>query len=316
MNTSYLDVSNSNTVHEETDISNNSIIKHIVISGGGHYGLTMYGILKEAHMRGFWKYENIETLYGTSIGSFICLLITLQYDWETLDKYFIDRPWDKVFNFDIHTIIEAFENQGIFNQVSINQLISPLFMGKDIPLDITLKEYYERTRIDLYITTSEVVSFKLNVLSHKTHPDWKLLDAIYASCTIPIIFKPIIMDDSCYIDGGLFSSYPLNICTSSVSNTDEIMAIRKSSKTSREPIQKTSNLFDIVKSILRNAMKNFNNVPCNTIKNEIQIYGGPISFEGIIRFSTSKEERINLIKNGVTIFNDFLLSLDKSKNNE
>ena len=198
----------SNTLMEETDISNNCIIKHIVISGGGHYGLTMYGILKESHKKDFWKYENIETLYGTSIGSVLCLLITLQYEWETLDKYFIDRPWNKVFDFDFHTIIEAFENQGIFNQNTMNQLIEPLFLGKDIPLDITLKEYYERTHIDFHITTSEVVSFKLNVLSHKTHPEWKLLDAIYASCTIPIIFKPIITDDSCYIDGGLFSSYP------------------------------------------------------------------------------------------------------------
>lgn len=305
---------NSNTL--ENDISNNPIIKHIVISGGGHYGLTMYGILKESHKKGFWKYENIETLYGTSIGSFICLLITLQYDWETLDKYFIDRPWDKVFNFDIHTIFEAFDNQGIFNQTTMNHLISPLFLGKDIPLDITLKEYYERTQIELYITTSEVVSFELNVLSHKTHPDWKLLDAIYASCTIPIIFKPIITDDACYIDGGLFSSYPLNICRSNVSNTDEIMAIRKSSGFTREPIDKNANLFDIIKNILQNVMKNFNNIPYNTIKNEIQIYGGPISFEGIIRFSTSKEERINMIEEGVSLFNDFLLSLEKSINNE
>lgn len=299
----------SNTLIEE-DISNNTIIKHIVISGGGHYGLTMYGILKESHKQEFWKYENIETLYGTSIGSVLCLLITLQYDWETLDKYFIDRPWDKVFNFDFHTIIEAFENQGIFNQTTINRLLEPLFLGKDIPLDITLKEYYERTRIDLYITTSEVVSFKLNVLSHKTHPEWKLLDAIYASCTIPIVFKPIITDDSCYIDGGLFSSYPLDICTSIVSNTDEIMAIRKSSGSNREPIQKNANLFDIIKNILRNAMKNFNNIPYNTIKNEIQIYGGPISFEGIIRFSTSREERINTIEEGVTLFKNFVNSCD------
>ena len=200
----------SNTLIEETDISNNSIIKHIVISGGGHYGLTMYGILKESHKKEFWKYENIETLYGTSIGSVLCLLITLQYEWETLDKYFIDRPWNKVFDFDFHTIIEAFENQGIFNQNTMNQLIEPLFLGKDIPLDITLKEYYERTNIDFHITTSEVVSFNLNVLSHKTHPEWKLLDAIYASCTIPIIFKPIITDESCYIDGGFYEIIHLN----------------------------------------------------------------------------------------------------------
>jgi hypothetical protein len=57
-------------------------------------------------------------------------------------------------------------------------------------------------------------------------------------------------------------------------------------------------------------MKNFNNIPYNTIKNEIQIYGGPISFEGIIRFSTSREERINTIEEGVTLFKNFVNSCD------
>ncbi len=288
----------------ETNDEKQSIIKHIVIGGGGHYGLTMYGILKEAHKLGFWKRENIQSLYGTSIGSLICLLVTLDYDWDTLDRYFIERPWETVFKFDLNTIMYAFENRGIFDQTIINELIKPLLLGKDIPLDITLKEYYERTHIDMYITTSEVVQFELIVLSHKTHPEWRLLDAIYASCSLPVIFAPIIRNNCCYIDGGLFSGYPLDLCLKSDCDPNEIFGIRKTSGSNREPIHEKSTLFDIMKNTMKNAMKNFNGIPLNTIKNEINILGGSISFEGIIRFSTSKEERIRMIGDGYQLFKD------------
>jgi predicted acylesterase/phospholipase RssA len=288
----------------ETNDEKQNIIKHIVIGGGGHYGLTMYGILKEAHKHGFWKRENIQSLYGTSIGSLICLIVTLDYDWDTLDRYFIERPWETVFKFDLNTIMYAFENRGIFDQAIVNELIKPLLLGKDIPLDITLKEYYERTHIDMYITTSEVVQFELIVLSHKTHPEWRLLDAIYASCSLPVIFAPIIRNNCCYIDGGLFAGYPLDLCLKSDCKPNEIFGIRKTSTSNREPIHEKSTLFDIMKNAMKNAMKNFNGIPLNTIKNEINILGGSISFEGIIRFSTSKEERIRMINDGYQLFKD------------
>ena len=300
-----IDIS-SNTI---IDISSNTIdpniIKHMVIGGGGQYGLTMYGIIKEAHKKGFWKYENIQSLYGTSIGSFICLLIVLKYDWDVLDRYIIERPWETVFNFDLSTIMYAYENRGLFDQTTMDKLIKPLLLGKDISVDVTLKELYERTGVDIYITTSEIVQFELNVLSHKTHPEWRVLDAIYASCSLPVIFSPIIKNDCCYIDGGLFSSYPLDICIKDGCNTDEVFGIRKTLGNNREPIDNKSSLFDIIKNIIRNAMKYLNPIPFKTIRNEINIQGGPISFEGIIRFSTSKEERIKLIDEGCELFTHF-----------
>jgi len=294
-----------------TDISSNTIehepvtIKHMVFGGGGQYGLTMYGIIKEAHKKGFWKYENIQSLYGTSIGSVVCLLITLDYDWDIIDRYFIERPWETVFNFDLHTIIYAFDNRGLFDQTIMDELMTPLLLGKDIPINITLKELYDRTGIDLYITVSEIVQFELNVLSHKTHPEWRVLDAIYASCSLPVIFAPIIKNNCCYIDGGLFSNYPLDICLSDGCNHDEVFGIRKSSLNNREPIDNNSSLFDIITNATRNAMKSFNGIPFNTIRNEINIKGSPITLDGIIRFSTSKEERIKLIDDGCKLFADF-----------
>ena len=37
-------------------------IKHLVIGSGGHTGLIFYGVLREAHQRGFWQHENIQSI--------------------------------------------------------------------------------------------------------------------------------------------------------------------------------------------------------------------------------------------------------------
>ena len=57
------------------DISNNSVITNIVISGGSVAGLTFYGALKESNKKKIWEYKNIESIYGTSFGSILGFLI-------------------------------------------------------------------------------------------------------------------------------------------------------------------------------------------------------------------------------------------------
>lgn len=72
-------------------------IKHLVISSGGPAGIMMYNILRTLNLKGVWNIQNIRTIYGSSVGSFIAILIALNYDWSTMDDYIIKRPWDKIF---------------------------------------------------------------------------------------------------------------------------------------------------------------------------------------------------------------------------
>ena len=59
-------------------------IKHIVISGGGQTFVTFYGILKQANIKKYWNIEDIESIYATSAGSMVGLLIALNCEWEVL----------------------------------------------------------------------------------------------------------------------------------------------------------------------------------------------------------------------------------------
>ena len=53
------------------------VIKHLVFSGGGPIGLISYGAAKQLNKKKFWEIENIETIYGTSVGAYMGTLISL-----------------------------------------------------------------------------------------------------------------------------------------------------------------------------------------------------------------------------------------------
>jgi len=84
-------------------------IRHIVCSGGGVTGFSFYGMLKACHSRNLWKFDDIETIYGTSVGSIFSVILALKYDWKTIDDYLIKRPWQNVFKFDLYSIMDSLQ---------------------------------------------------------------------------------------------------------------------------------------------------------------------------------------------------------------
>jgi len=301
-------------IQNGTTIDNTTKIKHLVISGGGQTGLTFYGILRESNKYGLWSIENIRSIYATSIGSFIGVILCLKYDWDTLDNYFIKRPWDKVFKFDLYSIINAFEKKGIFDIKLFEEMFSPLFLGMDIPISITMKEFYELNNIDLHIYATELNNFELIDISHTTHPDWRVIDAVYASSTLPIVFSPFIHGEHCYIDGGVLLDYPIQKCLNSGAISDEILGIFKENPVDDSTIvNEKSNFFDYLIIIFKNIMTKILNLynkehdKKNTkIKHEIAVLDNFVSLDKMLSAASSSEERQRLIQFGAELFSQHI----------
>jgi NTE family protein len=301
-------------IQNGTTIDNQSKIKNLVISGGGQTGLTFYGILREANKNGLWDIDNIESIYATSIGSFIGVILCLKYDWDTLDNYFIRRPWDKVFKFDLYSIINAFEKKGIFDIKLFEEMFSPLFLGMDVSLSITMKEFYHLNNVDLHIYATELNSFELIDISHTTHPDWRVIDAVYASSTLPIVFSPFIHGEHCYIDGGVLLDYPIKKCLNSGAISDEILGIFKESPVDDSTIvNEKSNFFDYLIIIFKNIMTkmlNLYNKEHETknakIKHEIAVLDNVVSLDKMLSAASSSEERQRLIQFGAELFSQHI----------
>lgn len=281
-------------------------IKHLVISGGGPLGLRYLGALEKLEQEKFWNIDDIESIYGTSIGSIIGTFICLKYDWETLNKYIIERPWHDAFKVNPKQIFDSYYNKGLFDKKLAEIIFKPLLQAKDLDLNITLKEFYEFSKIDLHIFTFELNKFETVELSHTTHPELSLLQALTMSSALPGIFMPTIIDNCCYVDGGVMCNYPLNQCLRDHTNKDEILGIKSSydketdSFKNVDVTQETS-LLEYVICLTINAM-NFirDTVKIENIENTVRCYviDNPLTLDFIQESISNQDLRRQWLKMG------------------
>lgn len=281
-------------------------IKHFVISGGGPLGLRYLGALEKLEKEGVWQFDTIESIYGTSIGAIVGAFICLKYDWATLNTYIIERPWHEAFKINAKQIFDSYYNKGLFDKKLAEIIFKPLLQAKDLNLNITLKEFYEFSKIDLHIFTFELNRFETVEFSHKTHPDFSLLQALTMSSALPGIFMPTIIDNKCYIDGGLMCNYPLNQCLREHTNKDEILGIKISFNKETDnfnnvEVTTESSLLDYIMCLTINSM-NFirNTVVSENIDNTVRCYvtDNPLTIDIIQESIKNQEFRRQWIKQG------------------
>lgn len=293
-------------------IKTNDTIKHIVISGGGIIGFAQYGVLRESNMRGLWSFENIESIYGTSIGSILGVFLSLKFEWSVLDDYIIKRPWQNVINFTMYSIIQSFESRGILNIKIIEDILAPVLRAKNIDINVTMREFYELTNIELHIFVTELNNFNIIDICYIDFPDWKLVDAVYASCSIPIIFAPLLKDSKCYIDGGFILNYPLYPCIQSGKDPNEILGIcQNMEKIQTITIDNNSTLFDFIFSIFNKITVNIlNNHRNDNLKYGIVLNTTRLGIYDIFEFASSKEKRIEMVDYGVNQCIEFISTIE------
>jgi NTE family protein len=189
-------------------------IKHLVIPGGGPTGIKALGALQYLEEQGYWSINDIETIYATSAGSIISVLLCLKFDWETINDYIVKRPWNDAFQLSVNQIFEAYSKKGLFDKNVAEIFYKPFFKAKDISMEITMKEFYELSKIEIHLFSLDINTFILEDISHITHPDLQLLTAVQMSSAIPVLISPVCIDDKCYVDGGVICNYPVNQCIS------------------------------------------------------------------------------------------------------
>lgn len=230
-----------NCIHEEPI---ETIIKHLVFSGGGPAGLITYGAVKQLADANLWSLRNIQSMYGCSIGAFLAVVISLGYEWTWLDDYILKRPWEKVFSLTPQNFWEVYEQKGLLGEKIVLESLKPLLEAKDLPEQCTLQELYEFNHIDIHLYTTNINSARLTKvdLSHTTHPTLPVIKALCMSMSYPLAFKPICMGEDCFIDGGLLNNFPLNDCLEQTRCSEtEVLAFKHIwSETGEKVIQETT----------------------------------------------------------------------------
>ena len=189
-------------------------VEHIVVPGGGPHGIRYLATLLHLRDLGYWALEDIQSMYGTSAGAVMSVVLCLDFDTKTLHDYFVLRPWHTAFTKDVGSPADVILGQGADPLKIISVLIGPLLEAKGLSIDITLAEFHAVTNIDLNMVTSKVQpgqAITMVVMNHISHPELRVIDACARSSALFPFIKCVCEDDCFYLDGALGTATAISL---------------------------------------------------------------------------------------------------------
>lgn len=284
-------------------------IEHIVLSGGGFAGLLELGALQHLSEIGFYDINNIKSIYGTSVGSIIGAVIALKLDWNIVTNYFTKRPFYKLPSFKMtpDKFIDFYQTSGIIKKTMIQDLLGYIFDYCELDNQITLKEFYEKTNINLYIYSTKLQGYELVEFSHYSHPDFSLFDALYCSSSIISLMVPFVKDDITYMDGGYIDNYPIEPCLERVNDIQSILSISFGRTFEQYGTANTDN--NIINTILTFTLemmkKSYKQSMC-VVPNQVNMV---IELKDIVSIETfyGTDEKSSLVQKGIDYAKLFIM---------
>jgi predicted acylesterase/phospholipase RssA len=284
-------------------------IKHIILEGGGYMGLSALGALSELQKEKFYDISNIQSIYATSIGAFIGVMLCLKIDWDIMLDYIKDRPWHKIVTFTPNMILETITKKGIFDISFFRESMRNLLLVADFTIDLTLEELYTHSNIELHICATKLNTMELVEFTGKTHPTMKIIDAIYASSTLPFIFQPLWYENSYYLDGGLVNNYPLDLCIENGGNVDDILGIHYNIMIKDKVLGQDAHLLEYSWFLYKKLFRKLRKVNDIKLINEIIIPCDVISInecKQLLRCASLREKYITHGKKAAQLFFSYM----------
>lgn len=159
----------------------------LALSGGGSKGIAHSGVIK------FLNEQKIEpdVLAGTSAGAIVATLYAAGKKPEEIVDFFKSVYFFRWNHF-------AFRiSGGLVHSDVFKKYLDPIF--GDMVLDELKKK--------VFVTATNIISGKLEVFSGET----KVVDAVIASCAVPMVATPYRVGGQLYNDGGILNNFPADI---------------------------------------------------------------------------------------------------------
>ena len=187
--------------------------KKIIFSGGGVRGMAHIGALEELEKSGLLV--NVKEWIGVSAGSILALMLSVGYSLRELKTFCREFDFTQIMDLDDATgwII----NLGIDTGERLKRLIEALLKEKGFSANLTFQELAKinKKKPTIRVYATDINSAEYKVFSKYHTPDYKVVDAVRASSSIPIFFQPVIDCETGHIlvDGGVISNFPLRYMT-------------------------------------------------------------------------------------------------------
>ncbi|MGK0365899.1 MAG: NTE family protein [Saprospiraceae bacterium] len=155
----------------------------ITFSGGGTRAVAQIGVIKALREHGI----EAVSVAGTSGGSIVAALYAAGLTNDEMLEFIKDSNIFKLYK----------------PGIPINGLTSLSYLGEMLAKSIP-EDSFESLYMPCHIVASNLMTGKPHVFN-----TGKLFQAITASCSVPLVFKPVEIDGQIYADGGIFDNMPV-----------------------------------------------------------------------------------------------------------
>ena len=157
----------------------------LALSGGGARGFAHIGVLKFLDECGLRP----DIIVGTSAGALMGTLYADEYSPDEIMSLYNGREFTEFASLQI-------PKMGLFDSTKFSKYIKKIVRAKDL----------SELQIPVIVMTTNLDNGEAHAFTRGTIPE-----IVTASCSVPIIFNPVKIDGTHYVDGGLFNNFPVSI---------------------------------------------------------------------------------------------------------
>jgi len=258
------------------------MIKNIVFSGGGFKAWAYIGSLRvlEEHP----NFLDIEQVVGVSAGGVFGLFYVLGIKWDFLLDFFMNLNFKELFDIDIDNIIIQ---QSILAGVKFTEIIKEI-MSYRIDPGVTFMELYRSSKIKFTTSALNITDSKLEYFNYELTPNIKVIDAVRASCSLPVVLPPYLINGKYYYDGGICNNCPIDTVDENNSIAFDVAFYAESNES---PVK----LIDLLNSLV--TISNRNSKQSMFTENIYTILDDSFSNESV-NLNQSRDDIFNIYMNG------------------
>ena len=206
---------------------------NLALSGGAFRSIALLGAIKYLEEINILK--DFKNYIGTSAGGIILFFLLIGYTSNEINNMLKDEL-TYLTNLDFENLSNIYTDLGIDDGSKNENILRKYLYAKTNLNSITFIEFAKKFGYNLIITGANLDTHNTDYFSVDTFPDMDIVLALLITSCIPFIFKPITFNDNLYVDGGIYSNFPikyfktnstdtLGICINpdSIKNNDNII---------------------------------------------------------------------------------------------
>lgn len=181
----------------------------LCFSGGALKTLCIIGALE--YLEYNKAVSNVKNVIGTSAGSIMAFLFTIGYTSAEIKKIATEILTDDYYvSFDALQVCDLLDNYGIDSGQRLEECLKLALKRKLNRDDITFMELAKITGKNLIVCVGNLSKERTEYWNVDNKPNTSVIKAIRVSCTLPIMYTPMMVNGDMYVDGSLYENFPIN----------------------------------------------------------------------------------------------------------